>query len=340
MDKFEIQKLRDLPIEGVAERLGLKVSRHKALCPFHNDSNPSLSFRVSTNTFRCFVCGAHGGVIDLAMQVLRSGFSETCQHLSNKHNIILDANMKFANSQIREKNTYPPDVDYLSRLVSHPVLNEPARHFLFDERKLNPKVIEWCGISSINYPTPCWRYGKPFYDAPSLLIPYKDINGKVLNVQSRYLGEQLCASGPTPRFRFPANSSIHIFNLPILKYLKEGEPLFISEGITDCLALLSAGHKAIAIPSATLLKPEDVATITQHLPPDSQLHMYPDADEPGEQLYLQLKALLSSPPCASGSLSTGEGGGRGHLIRHSLPHNCKDFSDYYLLRHQPSDISL
>ena len=25
MDKFELQKLRDLPIEGVAERLGLQV---------------------------------------------------------------------------------------------------------------------------------------------------------------------------------------------------------------------------------------------------------------------------------------------------------------------------
>ncbi len=25
MDKFELQKLRDLPIEGVAERLGLRV---------------------------------------------------------------------------------------------------------------------------------------------------------------------------------------------------------------------------------------------------------------------------------------------------------------------------
>lgn len=318
MEKFEIQKLRDLPIEGVAERLGLKVSRHKALCPFHNDSNPSLSFRVSTNTFRCFVCGAHGGVIDLAMQVLRSGFSETCQHLSNKHNIILDANIKFANSQIREKNTYPPDVDYLSRLVSHPVLNEPARHFLFDERKLNPKVIEWCSISSISHPTPCWRYGKPFYDAPSLLFPYKDINGKVLNVQSRYLGEQLCASGPTPRFRFPANSSIHIFNLPILKYLKEGEPLFISEGITDCLALLCAGHKAIAIPSATLLKPEDVTAITQHLPPNCQLHIYPDRDDAGERLYSQLVKL---------SLSL-----RLTLIKHQLPSGCKDFSDYWLLQ--------
>ena len=29
MDKFELQKLRDLPIEGDAERLGLQVRMHK-----------------------------------------------------------------------------------------------------------------------------------------------------------------------------------------------------------------------------------------------------------------------------------------------------------------------
>ena len=37
MDKYDIQKLRDLPIESVAERLGLEVKKHKCLCPFHND---------------------------------------------------------------------------------------------------------------------------------------------------------------------------------------------------------------------------------------------------------------------------------------------------------------
>ena len=42
MDKFELQKLRDLPIEGVAERLGLHVVRHKCLCPFHDDHHASL----------------------------------------------------------------------------------------------------------------------------------------------------------------------------------------------------------------------------------------------------------------------------------------------------------
>ncbi|WP_353934264.1 CHC2 zinc finger domain-containing protein [uncultured Prevotella sp.] len=59
MDKNELQKLRELPIEGVAERLGLRVVHHKALCPFHADNHPSLSFKVSKNTYRCFVCGTN-----------------------------------------------------------------------------------------------------------------------------------------------------------------------------------------------------------------------------------------------------------------------------------------
>ena len=84
MEKYEIEKLRDLPIEGVAERLGLRVSRHKALCPFHDDHHASLSFKVSKNTFRCFVCDAKGGTIDLVMRFLNKDFREACRWLGAK----------------------------------------------------------------------------------------------------------------------------------------------------------------------------------------------------------------------------------------------------------------
>lgn len=32
-----------------------------ALCPFHDDSKPSLRVRLETGAFRCMVCSAHGG---------------------------------------------------------------------------------------------------------------------------------------------------------------------------------------------------------------------------------------------------------------------------------------
>ena len=42
MEKYEIQKLRELPIEKVAKEMGMKVEHHKALCPFHDDHTPAL----------------------------------------------------------------------------------------------------------------------------------------------------------------------------------------------------------------------------------------------------------------------------------------------------------
>ena len=89
MEKYELQKLRDLPIEGVAERLGLRVSHHKALCPFHEDHHPSMSFSVRRNTYRCFVCGASGGPIDLVMKYLGKDFLDACRWLADENNIIL-----------------------------------------------------------------------------------------------------------------------------------------------------------------------------------------------------------------------------------------------------------
>ena len=328
MDRFDIQKLRALPIEGVAQRLGLQESRHKSLCPFHSDSHPSLTFNVAKNTFRCFACGAHGGVIDLAMHVLGKSFIETCQWLANEHNVII-TEWKPA---VKPAEPKPFDAARYSRFFEHPSLNETARAFLFDERKLNEKVISWCRLTSFTD-----RHGIPW-----LQIPYFDIDGNLIGVQNRNLsyGKPLIShqqsaisnqssvisnqSSVLPRFRFPIGSRCRIYNLPVLKLLREGEPLYITEGASDCWAMLSSGHKAIAIPSATLLNRKDIELIRSLLiARSSSLHMYPDQDEPGEKLYNQLVSLANQMGMC--------------IVRHPLPAGCKDYSDYYGSIYQTSN---
>ena len=116
-----------------------------------------------------------------------------------------------------------------------------------------------------------------------------------------------------PRFRFPTGSQCGIYNLPVLNLLRPGEDLYITEGCSDCWAMLSAGHKAIAIPSATLLSKADAEQLSiVHSQLSIIFHMYPDRDEPGERLFLQLQQVLPS------------------LVHHQLPPSCKDFSEYYL----------
>lgn len=299
IEKDVIDRLEATPIEGVAERLGLRVERHKCLCPFHDDSRPSLTFNTYKNRYRCYVCDAHGGVIDLVRNVKGMGFREACNWMDS--GIADDIREQRTTFKQKPKKVYPPDVAWLSALVQPSVLNEDAKRFLFEERKLDPSVIAWCGLSSIVWPSPCWRYGKAFYDAPSLLIPYYDIDGRLVSVQSRYLGKE-----DKPRFKFPRGSNCHVYGLQILRYLSPGEELWITEGCSDCWAMLSSGKKAIAIPSATLLKDEDIAPLK-----GLNLHMYPDQDKPGERLFLELRERLPQ------------------LVRHQLPSNCKDYGDYY-----------
>src|SRR6056297_741437 len=46
---------------------GSKPSQFKALCPFHEDSRPSLKVNTDRNLFHCFACGAKGNVIEFVM---------------------------------------------------------------------------------------------------------------------------------------------------------------------------------------------------------------------------------------------------------------------------------
>ena len=303
MEKYELQKLRDLPIEGVAERLGLRVERHKSLCPFHEDSHPSLSYQVSKNICRCFVCMTKSmGPIDLVMQHLNKDFKEACKWLADEHNVIVSSLRVQEVSDVQEPK--PFDASRYERFFEHPFLNNEARKFLFEERRLDPRVVRWCRLTS-------W---KDKQGVPWLQTPYYDREGKLVGVQNRNL-----VKGALPRFRFPSGSQCGIYNLPVLNLLKPGDELYITEGCSDCWAMLSAGHKAIAIPSATLLTQKDINLLNDlSSSPNGEagrrlsFHMFPDRDAPGERLFLQLQKVLPS------------------LVHHQLPQGCKDFSELYL----------
>ena len=463
MDKEQLQRLRSLPVEAVAERLGLRVVRHKSLCPFHDDHHASLSYSTSRNTFRCFVCDARGGTIDLVMRHLNMSFPDACRWLANGTNIILDTYRP--RTPTVDRPARPFDAARYARLFEHPWLSDEARTFLFTERRLNPRVVSWCRLTSWTDRQGTHWLQTPYFDASGQLIGLQNRNldygkqkgdegeedkrsmgkgngfmgkgngsmGKGNGSMAKGNGSMANGNGsmvkgngsmvkgngsendvktampdgskdetPTcscfastslspcsskqqppedkegerevmrgliegdegedkgkqeqgidakqeqgadakqgqgsnakqgqgsdakqgraveaksecreaPRFRFPYGSRCTVYNLPVTAMLRPGEPLFITEGCSDCWAMLSAGHKAIAIPSATLLSQADKALLrdlAQRL--GTSFHMFPDRDAPGERLFMQLREVLPG------------------LQHHQLPVDCKDFAEYYV----------
>ena len=401
LDKSTTQRLRSLPVEAVAERLGLRVVRHKSLCPFHDDHHASLSFSPSRNTFRCFVCDARGGTIDLVMRHLNMSFPDACRWLANGTNIILDTYRP--RTPTADRPARPFDAARYGRFFEHPWLSDEARTFLFTERRLDPRVVSWCRLTSWTDRQGTQWLQTPYFDASGQLIGLQNRNldygkqkgdegeetgadnkqgqavegeqGQAVKGEQGQAGESEGKQGQAgdgkqeqagdgkqgqagegkqgqgseskqgqagegrqgqagdgkqgqgseskqgqgsecreaPRFRFPYGSRCTVYNLPVTAMLRPGEPLFITEGCSDCWAMLSAGHKAIAIPSATLLSQADKALLrdlAQRL--GTSFHMFPDRDAPGERLFMQLREVLPG------------------LQHHQLPVGCKDFAEYYV----------
>ena len=256
------------------------------------------------NKWKCWSGCGSGDTISLVQKMLGKDFVEACRWLGTSPD--LPKGEEGLAHPLSARHSPPlegsGEVSRFARFFERPWLNEEAKKFLFEERRLDPRVIRWCRITS-------WRDKQGI---PWLQTPYYDREGQLIGIQNRNL-----VKGGYPRFRFPSGSQCSIYNLPVLNLLKPGETLFIAEGCSDCWSLLSAGHKAIAIPSATLLSRKDaelLSTLNSTL--STKFAMFPDNDTPGERLFLQLREVLPN------------------LIHHQLPPDCKDFSELYLRARQ------
>lgn len=381
INKFDIQKLRELDILQVADLLGMGLRNKRALCIHHDDHHPSLAFNVRKNTCHCYSCGFSADTIGLVRERLNLGFNEACHWLADHFDVYI-ADEKYGNSaryadkcadkkvltasdrrmaSLRahfaethvshghlaesfssgERNRECPssayvapssvDVEFYQQMFRQMHLSESGQRFLFEERLLSPEALKVCQIVSTEQSVCMARVGRGVFDGPSLIFPYFDQEGRLVSVQSRYLGKKKSESSSDmdkvsldeakpkeiPRFKFAPGSHRMIYGLDRLKDYPPGEPLLITEGPSDCWTALTLGFHAIAIPSATLFDRR-----FQGLLAGRNLHIFPDQDEAGLSLYFELKKALPS------------------LVYHQLPEGCKDLSEYYLKLRRSEGMTL
>lgn len=377
INKFDIQELRELDILQVADLLGMGLRNKRALCIHHDDHHPSLAFNVKKNTCHCYSCGFSADTIALVRERLNLGFNEACHWLADHFDVYI-GDEKYGNSaRYTEKSadkklltasdrrmaslrahfaethvshghiaSSSVDVEFYQQMFRQMHLSESGQRFLFEERLLSPEALKVCQIVSTEQSVCMARVGRGVFDGPSLIFPYFDQEGRLVSVQSRYLGKKKSESSSDmdkvsldeakpddvkpddvkpdeakpkeiPRFKFAPGSHRMIYGLDRLKDYSPDEPLLITEGPSDCWTALTLGIHAIAIPSATLFDRR-----FQGLLAGRNLHVFPDQDEAGLSLYFELKKALPS------------------LVYHQLPEGCKDLSEYYLKLRRSEGMTL
>jgi hypothetical protein len=100
MNVFEAVK-ENVTTRQAAELYGIKVNRNgMAVCPFHNDKNPSMKV---DRRFHCFGCQADGDVIDFAGLLYGISSKEAAQKLAADFGIVCDGKRRALPMKIKKK---------------------------------------------------------------------------------------------------------------------------------------------------------------------------------------------------------------------------------------------
>ncbi len=123
-----------------------KGKNYFGVCPFHDDTNPSMSVSRELQIYRCFSCGASGNVYNFVMNYEHISFKEALALLANKAGIELK-NFKITEKKQANEVFYKAyelaEKFYQNNLNSS--LGKIARNYL-KERSLGEDVIKEFGV--------------------------------------------------------------------------------------------------------------------------------------------------------------------------------------------------
>ena len=102
---LEIQRKVNI-VDVIGEYLPLeqKGKNYFAICPFHDDHNPSMSISPEKQIYTCFVCGASGNVFNFVMNYENINFTEAVIKVAEKAGINIDVKNKLPSKKVDDVN--------------------------------------------------------------------------------------------------------------------------------------------------------------------------------------------------------------------------------------------
>ena len=128
----QVQQNNDI-VDVINEYIPLtkKGANYVCLCPFHQDSNPSLTVSRQKQLFKCFACGEGGNVITFLQKYDAKSFVEAVQTLADRAGIKLPEN--YQSEYSKEKQ------DQKQRLID---CNIEKRAFRRDHEEIRTRLFE------------------------------------------------------------------------------------------------------------------------------------------------------------------------------------------------------
>lgn len=174
------------------------------VCPFHDDTNPSMSVSREKQIYRCFSCGASGNVFNFIMNYEHISFKEALNLLSTETGIEIKG-LKLSKAEDKNKKFY--DIYELSNKYFQNNIQTPlakaAKEYLFNRKITDEMIKEYgIGLSLASNSDLTNLLTKKGYDLNTLnliglssynhdlyidriMFPLKDLNGRIVGFSGR-----------------------------------------------------------------------------------------------------------------------------------------------------------
>lgn len=289
-----------------------KGRSYTAICPFHDDKNPSMMISKEKQIFKCFVCGTGGNAITFIQKFENISFDDAVRKLAELIGYSDEALVKDAKTQKvdEEKERLFSTLADLTSFYQMSLMakeGEDGRTYL-NNRQINEEVIQHFNIGycpnnasiSIQYLSAknhslkdietvgvAGHSNGQYIDknAGRVIFPLKDQNGRVIGYSARRIKDndeaKYVNSPETPLFQ----KGNVIYNYSEAKKTSRLDGYcYLLEGFMDVIALYRAGIRSAVALMGTALTPNQVGLLKRL---NVEIRLCLDSDNPGQMATLK-----------------------------------------------------
>ena len=297
-----------------------KGKSYWGVCPFHDDTSPSLSVSPEKHMFKCFACGVAGGPVYFVQRFEKISFPEAVKKTADLNGIHSDVFEQVVKTKPVDPKKAPllkclSDLTLYYQYALNTEEGEEALRYL-DSRNLDEtirtkyklgyslkdgkttcdflqskghsiKTIEDVGIAVLSNGNYIDR------NEGRVIFPICDADGNVIGYSARRMG-----NGPEAKYvnspsTYLFNKSAVLYNYHIAKEVaRQAGYVYVCEGFMDVFALSKIGiDSAVAIMGTSLTK-EHIGMLRKL---NVEIRLCLDGDLPGQTAMMEIsKALVAA----------------------------------------------
>lgn len=306
----------------IVEIIGKYIDVHKkgrsyvAVCPFHDDSSPSLSISQEKKVFKCFPCGVSGNAIMFVQQFKNINFFKAVKEIADYYNIKLDGYVetkeksKYNNLQEKILKINKESSEYFLLMLDGE-LGVEARKYLasrnitdFEKEKFkigfapsNNELYNY--LIDLKFTDEEILASGLFYEQGikknhfffnRIIFPISDDESNIIGFSGRAIDNETNPKYKNSSENLVFKKSQLAYNFDrAKKYIRSSNSLIILEGFMDVIALEKIGiNNSIAI-MGTSISQYHLKLFASYT---KKIKLFLDGDDPGIQAAIKVSKLL------------------------------------------------